>query len=192
MSPELYVWKAPIPADGDEAEALLREWQDAAAAQATTAVGPFESSDDVEWFSRELTGDAPPIWNPDRPATREHPTRVIAVPLEQATLRETLSEVFGLAAKYDLVVYDPVRGVVNQPQAELAAYASATFWPRGAIRAFVAGAGGAILAIGAWLIGIPILSGVAIVMGLFLVAMAVFTFALEGRAAVRDRRNVSG
>jgi len=193
MSPELYVWKAPIPADAEEAAALVRAWQEAggtAAAAATTEL--FESSDDVEWFSRELTGDAPPIWNPDRPATREHPTRVITVPLEQASLRETLAEVYGLAAKYDLVVFDPIRGVVNQPLAEMAAYASATFWPRGAIRAFVAGAGGAILAIGAWLIGIPILSGIAIVIGLFLVAMAVFTFALEGRAAVLRRRNVTG
>jgi hypothetical protein len=60
MSPTVYVWKSPVPADGEEAEALLR-------AEA------FEPSDDVRWFSREMTGDAPPVWNPDRPATRLRP-----------------------------------------------------------------------------------------------------------------------
>ena len=114
----------------------------------------------------------------------------MAVPLDVTTeeqLRELLSEVYGLATKYDLVVYDPIRGMVNRPQADLAAYASATFWPRGAIRAFLAGGGGAILAAGAWAIGIPILSGVAIVVGLFVVVMAVFTFVHEGRIALRRR-----
>lgn len=51
---------------------------------------------------------------------------------------------------------------------EMAAYASATFWPRGAIRAAVAGAVGGLLAVGAWLIGIPLLSGVLVLIGGFL------------------------
>ena len=189
MTPELYVWKAPVPSDAGEAEALVQAWREAATgAAARSSAGPFESSDDVTWFSREITGDAPPVWNPDRPASREHPDRIVVVPLEEATLREVVAEVFGLAAKYDLVVYDPIRGAVNRPQAELAAYASATFWPRGAIRAFVAGAGGALLAVAAWLVGIPILSGVAIVIGVFLLVMAVYTFVHEGRITLGSRR----
>jgi hypothetical protein len=193
MRPELYVWKAPIPRDAGQAGALVRAWRESAAGSASgaatgdSAAGPFESSDDLTWFSRELTGDAPPVWNPDRPATREHPDRIVVVPFEEATAREVLSEVYGLATKYDLVVYDPQRGAVNRPQAELAAYASATFWPRGAVRAFVAGAGGALLAIAAWLVGVPILSGIAIVIGVFLFAMAVYSFMHEGRIALRRR-----
>ena len=189
MSPELYVWKAPLPRDADEAEALVRAWRASAAGAAgdSRGGGGFESSDDVTWFSRELTGDAPPVWNPDRPATREHPDRVVVVPLEEATLQETLGEVYGLATKYDLVVYDPQRGAVNRPQAELAAYASATFWPHGAIRALLAGVAGAVIAGAAWLVGIPILSGLAIVVGLFLVVMAVYTFVHEGRIRLRAR-----
>jgi hypothetical protein len=193
-SPELLVWKAPVPADGAEAEALVRSWRSADVTESSPDPEPFESSDDVTWFSRELTGDAPPIWNPDKPATRAHPDRVMVVPLEGtiAEVRETLAEVFGLATKYDLVVYDPHRRVVHQPRAEMAAYASATFWPRGAIRAAVAGGVGAILAIAAWFVGIPILSGVAIVIGGFLFVMAVYTFVHEGRIALRgDRRNRS-
>lgn len=191
MSAALFVWKGPIPADAEEAAALVRQWQEAGGTAAAAASAElFEPSDDVEWFSRELTGDAPPIWNPDKPATREHPVRIIAVPLEAGSaeaLRETLEEVYGLATKYDLVVYDPIRGVVTQPLQAMAAYASATFWPRGAIRAFLAGAGGAILAAVAWFLGIPILSGLGIVIGLFLFVMAVFTFAVEGRATMRRR-----
>lgn len=189
MRPELYVWKAPVPRDAGEAEALVGAWRESAAgAVGGTAAGPFESSDDVTWFSRELTGDAPPVWNPDRPATREHSDRIVVVPLEvasEAELRSVLSDVFGLATKYDLVVYDPLRGAVNRPQAELAAYASATFWPRGAIRAFVAGAGGALLALAAWIVGVPILSGIAIAIGVFLFSMAVYTFLHEGRIRLR-------
>ena len=194
MSPELYVWKAPLPRDREEAEALVRAWRASSAGAAGAAEtaggtggGLFESSDDVTWFSRELTGDAPPVWNPDRPATREHPDRVVVVPLEEATLQDALGEVYGLATKYDLVVYDPQRGTVNRPQVELAAYASATFWPGGAIRAFLAGLAGAIVVAAAWLVGIPVLSGLAIIVGLFLVVMAVFTFWHEARIALRKR-----
>lgn len=190
MRPELYVWKAPIPRDAAEAEALLRVWRESAAGAARApGQSAFELSDDVTWFSRELTGDAPPVWNPDRPATREHPDRIVVVPLEEATLREVLSEVYGLATKYDLVVYDPRRGAVNRPQVELAAYASATFWPHGAIRAFVAGAGGGLLTVAAWIVGVPILSGLAIIVGVFLLAMAVFTFVHEGRIRLRAGTN---
>jgi hypothetical protein len=196
MSPELYVWKAPLPRDADEAEALVRAWRDSAAGAASgtgaageSRAGVFESSDDVTWFSRELTGDAPPVWNPDRPATREHPDRVVVVPLEAATLQDTLGEVYGLATKYDLVVYDPQRGALSRPQAELAAYASATFWPRGAIRAFLAGVGGGLLAFAAWIVGVPILSGIAVVIGVFLLVMAVYTFIHEGRVRLRAGTN---
>lgn len=175
MTGTIYVWKLPRPADAEEAEALLRD-------------DAFEPSDEVRWFSREMTGDAPPVWSPDRPATREHPDRVVAVPLEAATLRETLSEVYGLAAKYDLVVYDPQRRTVHAPQAEMAAYASATFWPRGAIRASAAGAVGATIAAVAWLLGIPILSGLAIIIGGFLFVMSAGTFIHEARVRMASNR----
>jgi hypothetical protein len=193
MTAELYVWKAPRPNEVSEAEELVRAqraFEAKASPEAVEPGSPFIASDDVTWFSRELTGDAPPVWNPDRPATREHPDRFMAVALDSGSrdeLRELLSEVYSLATKYDLMVYDPIRGVINRPQKELADHASATFWPRGAIRAFVAGAGGAILATAAWFLGIPILSGIAIVIGVFLLVLAGFTFVYEGRVALRGR-----
>jgi hypothetical protein len=146
----------------------------------------------VTWFSREITGDAPPIWNPDAPAKAgPHPDRVVIVPFEPATLadpalvRERLEEVYGLATKYDLVVYDPQRGRVDLPMEAMAAVASATFWPRGAIRAVVATAVAIGVAVAAWSIGIPILSGLVALFALFMAAVFVLSIATEARKALR-------
>ena len=70
----------------------------------------------------------------------------------------------------------------------LAEYASATFWPGGAIQAAVAGGIGLVIAVVAWFLGIPVLSGIAIVIGGFLFVMAVYTFIHEGRKAMKARR----
>ena len=40
----------------------------------------------------------------------------------------------------------------------------------------------------AWFLGIPVLSGIAIVIGGFLFVMAVYTFVHEGRKAMKARR----
>ena len=191
----LYVWKSPRPANAEEAEALVAAWRAASPTgigiEAGEAAG-FEASDDVRWFSRELTGDAPPLWNPDAPAKQDiHPRHVMAVPLDAGTVRETLEEVYSLALKYDLVVYDPQRGVVDAPMAAMEAASTSTFWPRGAIRTAVVGLVGLALAIGAYVAGIPILSGVGIVIGGLLAVLAVATFALYARAAAGGGRGKS-
>jgi hypothetical protein len=69
--------------------------------------------------------------------------------------------------------------VIHEPLAEIAAFASAIFWPHGAIRAAIAGGGGLLAAIAAYLIGIPIVSGLVIVVGLFLFALTIVTFVGE-------------
>ena len=53
--------------------------------------------------------------------------------------REVLAEVYSLATKYDLVVFNPRGPSVHLPMELMAAHASATFWPSGAIQAFGAG-----------------------------------------------------
>jgi hypothetical protein len=65
--------------------------------------------------------------------------------------------------------------------AEMSSLASATFWPRGAIRSAVAGGIGLLAAIGAYVIGIPIISGLVIIVGLFMVALTVSVFVAEVR-----------
>ena len=70
----------------------------------------------------------------------------------------------------------------------MAAYASATFWPAGAIQAAVAGGIGLVIAVVAWVVGIPVLSGIVVLIGGFMFVLAVYTFIHEGRKPVKARR----
>ena len=197
MAFDLYIWDKPRDFDADEAGRRIEAWL---AAGADPVASPFERSENVGWFVRELRGDVPdldyvsdaqpsgsrtPIWlapDPDPPA------RIVAIRLPPEHGRDALESILGLATKYDLVVFEPTAGRLFEPLAALGEHASATFWPAGAIRAAVAGLAGAASAAIAWLLGIPILSGVVAVAGGFMAVMAVFTFAVEGRAALRRRR----
>src|SRR6185436_19074073 len=117
--------------------------------------------------------DALPIW---LSGTDEPPARVVGVRMSPATSREAIDTIFSLAAKYDLVLFDARSGRVHLPLEEMAAHASATFWPAGAIQAAVAGGIGGAVAVGACLLGIPLLSGLVALAGGFMFVMAVFTF----------------
>ena len=195
MSFDLYVWQSPRDLDEVQVVALVDAWQ---AAGGDPAASPFEPSTDIGWFHRELMQDLPhldvmsdavpnpskrPVW---LSTDDEPPARVVAIRLP-ATPQEAFNEVMSLAVKYDLVVFDARMPQVRFPQREMAAYASATFWPAGAIQAALAGGFGAVIAIIAWLVAIPILSGVVIVIGGFMAVMAIWTFVAEGRRALRSR-----
>jgi hypothetical protein len=197
MSFDLYVWASPRDLDDDQARLLVDGWQGAGG---DPAASPFEPSTDVGWFHRELKHDAPwlelssdAVPNPStRPivlsTTDEPPARVVAIRRSPRSTEHELNEIASLAAKYDLVLFDARTGRVRYPLEEMAAYASATFWPGGAIQAATAGAAGLAITIIAWLIAIPVISWIAILVGGFLVVMAVFTFIREGRTALRSRR----
>ena len=192
---DLYVWSQPRDLDADQARELVDGWL---AAGGDPAQSPFEASTDIGWFYRELKGDLPaldavtdavitgkaPVW---ASATNEPPARVVALRLSRPPVQEELESILGLATKYDVVVFNPHRPSIHLPLEEMAAYASATFWPQGAIQAATAGGAGLVMAIVAWFIGIPIVSGIAIVIGAFLFAMAVYSFIHEGRVTLRDR-----
>jgi hypothetical protein len=177
---DLYAWKSPRDLDVDGVEALLDGWHESGGDPGTS---PFEPSSDVGWFYRELMQDAPgleassdavlsgstaPIW---LAATPEPPARVVGMRLSPATQGDTLELIFGLAAKYDLIVFDTRSRRVHLPLREIAAHASATFWPSGAIQAAVAGGIGGVIAAAAWFLGIPLLSGVLVLAGGFMVVM---------------------
>ncbi len=201
MAFDLYVWRSPRDLDADAAEALIDTWQ---AAGGDPAESPFEPSTDVGWFYRELMQGAPaletstdaeptatrtPIW---LSATDEPPARVVAIRLTPATSNDALQDIVSLAMKYDLVLFDTRSRRVHLPLEEMLAYASATFWPGGAIQAGVAGGIGGLIAIVAWFLGIPILSGILVVVGGFLFVMAVYSFIHEGRKTLRARRTDGG
>ena len=194
MTFDLYAWKTPRDIDDERARTLVDGWQEAGG---DPAAAPFDPSTDVGWFFRELMQDEPaleassdaiptqtrtPIW---LSGTDEPPARVVGVRMSPATSREAIDPIFSLAAKYDLVLFDTRSRRVHRPLEEMAAHASATFWPAGALQAGVAGGIGGVIAVVAWFLGIPLLSGILVVMGGFLVVMAVYTFVHEGRRAMR-------
>jgi len=193
---DLYVWQAPRDLDEQRAVALIDDWQRAGG---DPAASPFESSTDIGWFHRELMHGLPEldvvsdaIPNPSkRPVwlstDDEPPARIVAIRLPAAAESEAFNEVMSLAVKYDLVVFDARTPQVRFPMREMAAYANATFWPAGAIQAGVAGSIGAVIAIVAWIVSIPIVSGVLIVVGGFMAFLALWTFLEQGRKAIRAR-----
>lgn len=196
VSFDLYAWKSPRDLDADHAEALLEHWPDTGS---DASASPFEPSTDVGWFYRELmqeepgletssdavpSGSGTPIW---LSATDEPPARVVAMRLTPTTADDALDSIYGLAMKYDLVLFDARSRRVHLPLEEMAAHASATFWPAGAIRAAVAGGIGGVVALLAWSLGIPLVSGILAVVGGFMVVLAVYTFIREGRKAMHAR-----
>jgi hypothetical protein len=199
MSFDIYVWSAPRDLDADAARDLVMGWE---AAGGDPADSPFEPTTDVGWFYRELTKDMPdldamsdgerststkPIWLATEP---EQHARIVGINVprnspEQAG--EVLEEIYGLAVKYDVVVFEPGRGAIHLPHVEMGEYASATFWPRGAIRTVVAIVIGAAVAVGAWLLGIPLLSGAVALFAALMVGIFVVSLVAEGRTALRRR-----
>jgi hypothetical protein len=194
---DLYAWRSPRAIDPEQAEALIAGWQEAGGDPCNS---PFEPSTDVGWFYRELMKDvrgleassdavpnksSTPIW---LSTTDEPPARVVGIRLSPGLPADALDTIFELAAKYDLVQFDTRSRRVHLPLEEVAAHASATFWPAGAIQATVAGGIGGVIAVLAWSLGIPLVSGLIALIGGFMFLMAVYTFIHEGRKAAQSRR----
>lgn len=199
MTEDLYIWEAPRDIDAAGAARLVGGWQ---AAGGIPRESPFSESTSVGWFVRELKKDHPelvletdavptitstPVW---LSGSNEPPARVVVIRDYPSVAAAVHDDVMSLATKYDLAVFfpdGPDGPTLQFPLKSLEEYASATFWPAGARRAAAAGIGGAILASVAWVIGIPIVSGILIVIGGFLALLAVLTFASEGRRAIARR-----
>ena len=204
MTDDVYIWQAPRDIDAAAAAELVETWQ---AAGGIPRESPFEQSTNVGWFVRELKQGYPelaletdavptitstPVW---LSGTNEPPARVVVIRDYPSVTDALHHEVMALATKYDLAVFSPNADsgpVLRFPFQALKEYASASFWPRGARRAATAGVGGAILASVAWFVGIPIVSGLLVVIGVFMAAMAVLTFVWEGRRAMARRREKPG
>ena len=193
---DVYAWSAPRDLSAEAAAARIEAWE---AAGGDPAKAPFEASSDVSGFYMEVEHDLRemsefqivadaepftgrgPVWLRTDPSP---PAHVAAIRLPRTTpeaLQEALSIVYGTATKFDLVFLDANQGRVHQPMAEMSAYASATFWPYGAIRSILVGGAGLLAAIAAYLIGIPIVSGLAITVGLFMFVLCVVTLVAEAR-----------
>ena len=198
---DLYVWAAPRDLDAERAGELVSGWE---ATGGDPVQSPFEPSTDIGWFHRELTKDLPwldvisdAVSNPSRlpivlSPDNEPPARVIAIrlPRDDATAeRDAVAEVYSLATKYDTIVYEPGRGAIHAPNREMAEYASATFWPGGALRTAVAIVIGIVVAVISWQAGVPLLSGSVALFALFMVGIFVFTLVVETRKLLATRKS---
>ena len=203
---DVYAWSAPRELSAEEAAARIAAWEMAAGEDGPDpATAPFEPSSDVAGFYRELESDLRdlpgveiiadaephrgrgPVWLQTDPPP---PAHIVAVRLPRGSehaVRSVLDDLYGIGTKFDLILLDANNGVIHEPMAEMAAYADATFWPGGAIRAAVFGVGGLLAAIAAYVIGIPIVSGLVILVGLFLFVLTVSVFVNDTRGRSRTR-----
>jgi hypothetical protein len=196
MRHDIYAWSAPRDLSPEDAANRIEGWE---ADGGDPARAPFEPSSDTAGFYRELEHDMRdlpgfaivadaephtgrgPVWLQTDPAP---PAHIVAVSLPrgpESALREVLNDVYGTGTKFDLILLDANNGVLHEPMAEMAAYADATFWPSGAIRSGIAGGGGLLAAIAAYLLGIPIFSGLVMIIGLFMFVLSVAVFASQVR-----------
>ena len=196
---DLLVWAEPKDLDDQQAPALITKWLDAGMDPASS---PFEPSTDMGWFYRELMQNEPQVVaiTDAKPTTTtkpvglsggddgEPPARVVAIRLVDETVASIVDTVFGRAIKYDLMVFEAHRGRVMRPHGEMSDYASATFWPAGAIRTIVAGLLGLGLAIGGWILGIPIVGWLLILIGGFLFILCLSVLAGETRTRLRPEQ----
>jgi hypothetical protein len=186
MSFDLYVWKGPIVRTGEAASALVGRSLD--------ATSPFDPSADVVGFYRELIATYPPLeafpeadliagtatthWSVS-PGPSD---RFIEMHLQWGTPDKVLDFITALARRHALVLFDPQGPDVHLPD-------DPEEWPpftlAAAIRALVAGLVGAVIAVVGWVVAIPLVSGIAIVVGGFLAVMAVYTFIAQCLRALR-------
>jgi hypothetical protein len=196
MRHDLYAWAGPRDLTVEDAASRIEQWE---ARGGDPSDAPFEPSSDVAGFYRELEHDLRrmadleivadaephtgrgPVWLQTDPPPPAHVAAITLPRRSPEDARDALADVYGTATKFDLIVLDALNGAIHQPMAEMEAYANATFWPGGAIRAAIAGGGGLVAAIGAYVIGLPIVSGVVMVIGLFLFLLTVATFVSQAR-----------
>ena len=105
MSFDLYLWKAPIPADAHQAAALLERYF-------IDGKNVFEKAADLKALYRELRGSVPKL-----DAVGDLSDSLITLNLLWGTGDAVLDSVARLAAKYGMVLYDPQADVVHPPSA---------------------------------------------------------------------------
>ena len=108
MSMDLYLWKAPVTDDPDEAGALINRYFD------DRDQSVFEPSPDIAHFAEDLRE-----WYPDDPESHasddcpwsdlpfEQSDRLLILNIRWSADNKVLDAILELARDYDLVIYDP-------------------------------------------------------------------------------------
>jgi hypothetical protein len=176
MSMSLILWKTPVIDDPDQAKLLV----DRLLEQGDEDV--LEASEDVVRFYDELTARYPPLetfsdeeleagaspWA-DSP---ERSDRHVFLAIRWSASDDVLHAIDELARTYELVLYDPQGPNVGVPSVARDEVVRPT---RGEVaRTFVLAFFGVVLAAGAWILSIPILTWMLVIVGGFVTFVAIF------------------
>jgi hypothetical protein len=189
MSMSLILWKSPVVTKPEQAAALLDE------VLSTGSQSAFDPSADVVRFYDELTARFPPheaLSEEDLRAgasgwaeSPERSDRVLLLDIRWSADDELLDAIAELARKHELVLYDPQGPDVHWGSADDEDQARPSLGEF--VQAAVAGTLGLLLAVGAWLVSIPVVTWLLVVVGGFLAVAAVYTLVVLTQQAWRLR-----
>ena len=194
MSMDLYLWKAPVIDDADQARTLVDRYH-----AGEKAV--FESSGDIAAMANELRGafsdDPDDFASDDCPWASlpfEEDDRLLALNLRWSADNAVLDTIIALAKTYDLVVYDPQGPDVYRALDLQDAVEDDTPLGFGAYAlAFGTALLGLLLIAGGWVLDVPVLGWLLVLVGLFVFGVGftlVYAFVGVPRQERRERAAV--
>jgi hypothetical protein len=188
VSMDLYLWKAPLLEDTDEARRLL-ELDDESV---------FEPSPDLVAFFSDLTKRLPlheafTVEELEAGATPwadspEASDRLVSLSIRWSAKDEDLETITELARVHGLVLYDPQGPALQLPGAE--DWEPEPYSPTlGEVaRALLLVAAGIVVGVGGWMLSIPVLSWILVFVGAFVALVAASTEGAVLYGAWRARR----
>ena len=171
MSMTLYLWKAPVVNDPEEAEALLKPYYDR---QDDSA---FESSPDTAEVAKQLLQQFPDAENgPWADSPPEANARLLELSIRWGADSAVISAITELARRHELILYDPQGPDVILPGDEVAPGPAPPlklvdylkFLPFGLLAAGIFWLG--------WRIEVPVLNWILMIAGGFLFSVVLFLY----------------
>jgi len=159
MSMDLYVWKRPMVSE-DAAPQLLERFYEEGDTSA------FEPSEDVSRFYDELVAMYTDFEG-------ERSDRIIDLSLSWIVPDDILNGIVALAQKHDLVLYDPQGPSFHSPVELLVEPIRRD--PAVLRQTLIGLLIGVVLVVGGWFVPLPVLNWIALVIGVLMVAMALYS-----------------
>ena len=169
MSMTLFLWKAPVVDDPDEAEALLKPYYD------RSDEGAFEASADVAKVSEKLlqrfpeADDGPWADFPPREADR-----LLILSIRWGADNAVIDAIVDLAREHELVLYDPQGPDIHLPSDPTESEPLEPLTPSEYLKFVPIGLAAAGVFWLGWWIDVPVLGWLLMLVGGFFVSVVVF------------------